>query len=100
LCLESCSIEEFPPNIDPEYLVVLTLWDNHAHAFEIVEGSYLYLQNVQSKIDSSGRYEYAIHGDPVYPTKRLVHFVTRFDAELAPLLKYRLVFKKLIRIIL
>ena len=81
-------IDDLPKNIDPEYLVALTLWDNHAHAFEIPEGSYLYLQNVQSKVDASGRFEYAIHGDPVYPSKRLVHLRTRVDDDLTPLLKY------------
>lgn len=93
MCLEAGDIEELP-NIAPEYMIVLTLWDNHAKAFDIPVGSYLCLQNVQSKKDSTGRFEYAIHGDPVYPKKRLVHFRNTFDPDLKPLLSRELQFSQ------
>lgn len=87
MCLQSANDEDLPVGLEPEYLVVLTLWDNHAHSFDFVEGTYLYIQNVKSKKDSYGRFEYSIHGDPVYPNKRLVSMKTRLDEELSPLLR-------------
>lgn len=76
------------PDIDPEYLIVITFWDNHAQdAKSINPGSYLKIINGRSKVDSSGRIEIGVHGDQVFRNKIQVYEMGINDPEIADLLQ-------------
>jgi hypothetical protein len=67
-------LDECNPNVAPQYLVVLTLWDNNANV-DLPIGSYIFLRNAHSKIDANDRLEISLHGDPKYHSKQNIRLL-------------------------
>lgn len=69
-----------------EVVVCCTLWDENAGQV-INAGDYLFLRNLRCKLDSRGRPEFVLHGDPVYMnSERQSVKILSIDDELVKLL--------------